>query len=72
MTNFFNLEIKLDFNFDFKKQFFSVLKTTLISRQLEFFSPVHNVLLVSSREVVNIILLNDSLEQFSCHASGVL
>ena len=36
------------------------------------FSPVHNVSLVSSKEIVNIILLNDSLEQFSCRATGVL
>lgn len=36
-----------------------IFKTTLISKQLEFFTQVNNVSLASSEDNVNIILLND-------------
>lgn len=35
---FFNLKIIVDFNFDFKKQFWHIFKTALIWKQLEFFT----------------------------------
>ena len=49
-----NLDFKsiLKSNLDFKKQFLHILKTTLISRQLEFsqVNNIHNVSLVSYEE----------------------
>ena len=53
-THDFNLDFKsiLKSNLDFKKQFLHILKTTLISRQLEFsqVNNIHNVSLVSYEE----------------------